>query len=252
MKKMARKTVKFLFLFCVGTFLCGCAAAPMAVMPLMTVGDTAFTSFTIFKSVQIETGASVTVSFKDKKVGSDIQSTMNRCKQLVVWPGDDAAVYVADKLQKSHEFRKILTPSRVSKILDKLNLEESTIEMTEKDMLENFEKVCRKTHADILVALKFMGIKEHTSSFSFHKPYTERLREIYVYDHHQHKVVYDGIVMVKVEITEKMVNEMEVWKITGQTIAEKIIQLKTGKAGEKPGGKGNAQGSNAGTKKNEQ
>ena len=136
---------------------------------------------------------------------------------------------MAEKLQESGEFKVVITPLQVEKILEKLDIGRSISRMTRKEMLEVFGKVCRKEKADSILALRYAGSKTNLNEYSFKKANTEFFSEVYIYDYRENRLIYDSVMKITVEMTDKPVSEEEVVRITGEAVAEKIIQLKQGK-----------------------
>ncbi len=202
-------------------YLSGCAAA---VIPLIIAQGAAF-GFTTFKTVQTTTGGSVGISFSDDKNSIKNKTELTAITTPAIWPDNEIEVYMAEKMQDSGVFDSVITPSRVSKIIKKLDIDNHVNNMTRQELVENFKKICAKTQADSIIAFKNMGSEINSNIWSFDRGNITQKSTLIVYSNKSKSIVYQTTMVLKSEIGGKTENDQEVLRIAAEAAAEKIILL---------------------------
>nr|VFJ71233.1 MAG: hypothetical protein BECKFW1821B_GA0114236_12134 [Candidatus Kentron sp. FW] len=216
--------LRFIFFMAIPLFLGGCVAA----IPAMTAGGMAASGFGVFKLVQLETGGSVEISFADEELIH--KERVRSIRKPAVWAGHEIEVYMTERMQSSALFSSVITPSTVSKILEKLDINSEMKMMTRMEKTGVLRKVCRSTRADAIVMLESLGSQMDISYFSFDRMNTSIKARMTLYGcQPTNAVAYKSVTEIKTNIGSTLPSEHEIAKIAGDAIAEKLIQLVEGK-----------------------
>ena len=205
----------------------GCVAA----IPLMLATQAAglgMGAFAVTKSVQLSTGGSVEMAIGENEVPGQDKMVLAEISKVAIWPGNEAEVFTADKLQGSKAFDLIVTPSKVGRAINQANLDREVGNLTQTEMLQAFQTVCKKTGAEAVVAFKNLGVESHTNAWSFDRPSMDFKGAIFIYALQANQIVFSSTMELKMNLGGNTPNQQEVQKKAGEMLADKLIEFRQG------------------------
>lgn len=224
-KKIAHLMVIALFPFILG----GCL--PVAALPVLVAAQYGVSGFMIYKSVKTTVGGSVSVGFGEEISAPGSEAALTAMKRPAVWPGNGAAVALADKMQSIGGVKEIVTPSETGKALEKLEADSDISHLTRSEYLGVFGRLCDSTGADAVIAFQELGVESELNMWSFSGPTATHRSRLVIYSRQVDAVVYESVMEIKDEIGGKSTGYEELMRIAGETAAEKIEQLSDRKSG---------------------
>ena len=206
----------------------GCVAAAI---PLMLAASGVVEGFAIFKTVQMTTGGTVSVSFGKDKLPVGVQKQLVTIKQPAIWPGDEVAVAMTEEIQKEGTFHSVITPAVVTKSLKESKIDPDMKNLTRSEKMALFGKVCTSTGADGIIVLLDEGDEADSNIWSLNRSAVIHHAKLIIYGSDAGSVVYETEMLIKEEVTGNIQNPQEVMRIAGASAAEKIRAIMGGKEG---------------------
>ena len=224
--KVARCTRVAVFLFTT-TLLVGCGPE-LLVLQALSAASLATSGFMAFKTVQLSTGGSASISFsdEDQDIPDAVRAAVERVQKPAVWPGNHAEVQLAQHLQQSRQFESVVTPSQVSKALKAMEVEPDIGALTQSEQLELFSSVAAQVGADAVIAGIEKGQATDMNMWSVSRANNTSTGDILIYSAHTDSIVYTTSLELKVEVGGKTPNEHEILSLVGDAIAERILAMR--------------------------
>jgi len=149
--------------------LSGCMAP--ALLPLLSVASFASAGFDIYKGVQLTTGGSAEMRFKEPKDAPKISEEDKRflvsVKRTAIYPGTTDQVALAEALAKNKEY-DVIGPYSVRKVMSESDRYLDLKEMTDEERIRYASRLCNDLKADGLFTLTTSegAIKSHAWSLN--------------------------------------------------------------------------------------
>jgi hypothetical protein len=202
--------------------LTGCVAAALPILAL-TGAPTAFMGY---KTVQLSTGGSASVAFRQNEVPASTRSELAKVERLAIWPGAEGEVEIAGLLEDSGRFRRIFTPAVTGAAQEKLKLPRNVKDMTPREMAAAFEQTCKSMGCDAVVAFKPGDSHSSLNMWSFGRAHSTITSELIIFASAQNAVIHRDTLDLKVEIGGgKIPGSSELIGIAARSAADRIIEL---------------------------
>ena len=199
----------------------GCAAA---VVPLI-VGSIAFSGFATYKTVQTVTGGSVSVGFNEESEAVNTEA-LAAILRPAVWPGNEAEIAIANRLDSLAAFDGVVTPNTVSQANEALNIPDDLTLLTNSERSSALQRICEETGADAIIVTRDLGVEQDTNVLSFQRANATQYVEITVYSNKAKEIVLNAQMEIVMEAGSSVPNMQEVLVVAGESIAERIVELK--------------------------
>jgi len=209
--------------------LSGCMAAAIPLMIATQAVGIGMGAFAVTKTVQLSTGGSVEMGIGENEAPGQNKRVLADISKLAIWPGDEAEVFTANKLQGAKAFDLIVTPSKVGRAINQSNLDREIRNLTQTEMLQTFQTVCQKTGAEAVVAFKNLGMESHTNAWSFDRPSVDFKGRIFIYAVQPNQIIFSSTAQMKMHLGGSTPNQQEVREKAGEMLADKLIELRQGK-----------------------
>jgi uncharacterized protein YgiM (DUF1202 family) len=140
-----------------------------ALMPLLSVASFASAGFDIYKGVQLTTGGSAEMRFKEAKDSPKISEEDKRflvsVKRTAIYPGTTDQVALAEALAKNKDY-DVIGPYSVRKVMSESDRYLDLKEMTNEERIQYASRLCNALKADGLFALTTSegAVKSHAWS----------------------------------------------------------------------------------------
>ncbi len=223
MKKRIENQSSASIALCFMILLQGCMAAPVA-YPVLVGAQYAMYGWHGFKVVQMSTGGSAEVRFKDSELSFDDQRALSSLECLAVYPGGEKNVKLAEALAKSSYWR-IITPYSVETTLPDTFRFGAFERMTEQEQVQYACGVGEALKADgVLVYLEKGYGSDIRGFFSPKRSESITKFEVKVFSTTYQKALWvkEGKIVWKWGAREPPPQD-EIDQITASAVAEKLL-----------------------------
>jgi hypothetical protein len=204
----------------------GCVAAALPLLAAASFASVAIGGFSIFKSVQMTTGGSANIQFSDVVLSAEDKQHLAAFTSPTVWPENEGEAYLASRLESSASFSSVITPSTAARALEDLDIDRNTNLLTEAERRKIFGEVCDHVGADAMIAVRDLGSETTANAWSFKRASQTFRGLVTVYSRKADRVILTTEVVLQVDLGSDFPNEQELMKVTGEAIAEKLIELR--------------------------
>ncbi|MCF7835608.1 MAG: hypothetical protein K9M15_00595 [Candidatus Marinimicrobia bacterium] len=202
----------------------GCVGLAVPLVQATHAAFAAHKALTITKIVQSSTAGSTEITLGENEISSQDQH-FARISKLAVWPGE-GMVSAADKLQQSHAFALVVTPSKVGKVIDGADSDQQIRNLTQMEKKEACRLVCEKTKTDAVVVFENLGVVGNSGQWSFRRSSVGFKGKVSIYSAKLNDFIYVSAVDMKMSLGSNTPNAQNMMREAGQQIAQKIIEMK--------------------------
>jgi len=203
----------------------GCAVA----IPLYyaaSAGITAYSGFTLYKSVQLASGGSVSVAFEDKDGNAAAPQPLPVVRHVAVWPENEVQVLFAERLSKSGHY-DVTSPARVSVILMEEKVARNLSELTQAEQTTAFDTLCKASGVEIVFVDRSLGTFSDQNNFSLSRSNVTSKAELLAFSCEQQKVVWREQMALIVAAGGKVPSTGEVMQVAADAWADRVMQAPT-------------------------
>jgi len=202
-------------------FLYGCFAP--ALIPILSATSMALSGLQLYKGVQLTTGGSAEVRFKETKISEEDRSAVTTIKSIAVYPGSKENIALASELEEKSEF-KIISPNSVRKAQKKGAFEDFGY-LTEAEKTINAWNVCTAVGADSVLIMTFGGGGSSANLYSAKRTEVSAKIEIEFFSiKHKRKLWHqEGELVLKIGANSPA--EDEVGELVASSVADKFMEV---------------------------
>jgi hypothetical protein len=205
--------------------LSGCMAIPLVLM----AANAGIVAHSVTKTVQMSTDGDVEMAIGENEVASQKKLVLSDITKLAIWP-DEGMVFVANELQKSKIFTKIATPSETQKMLFQSGSSGMIKNLTYQEKISAFKNVCEKTDTEAVIVFESLGQTTNMRMWSFSRSSMDFKGKIVIFELQSNGIIYSSITEMKINLGGSSPNQREIMKNAAKMLANRIIELKQGKA----------------------
>jgi hypothetical protein len=206
--------------------LSGCVAAAIQLYYAASAGLAAYSGFTLYKSVQLTSGGSVSIAFPGKDGKAAPAQPLPLVRGVAVWPENEGEVLFAERLSKSGRY-DVTPPARVSVILADSKITRNLKELTQAEQTAAFNTVCKVSAAEMVFADRSLGTSSDQNNFSVSRANITSTVELLAFSCAQQTVVWREQMALIVELGGKVPSTGEIMQVAADAWADRVMQAPT-------------------------
>ena len=203
--------------------LSGCVAAAIPLYYAASAGIAAYSGFTVYKSVQLTSGGSVSVAFEGKDGKAAPAQPLPLVRRVAVWPENEGEVIFAERLTKSERY-DVTPPGRVSSILMDAKITRNLNELTQAEQTNAFNTVCKVSGVEMVFADRTLGTSSDQNNFSLSRANITSTVELLAFSCAEQKMVWREQMALIVELGGKVPSTGEMMRVAADAWADRVMQ----------------------------
>lgn len=208
----------------------GCVA--FAAAPLLTaalIGTYAVGGFMVYKSVQLTTGGSAEVRFKEAQVSPENRDTMAGIIRLAVLPGTTRNVRITEELMRRTTSYEIVTPAQVLRTIqadDKMALLGSAeSQLTEDEIVKHLSDLSEKLRVDaVLIYREASGAGVDASIWSFKRGEITTNFAVSIFSPKTGRFIWDQPGQVAMQLGTTQPPQEEIDKLVAGSVVDRLLE----------------------------
>lgn len=169
--------------------------------------------------------SSIKVEIGENEVPSNNKFVLSKVSVIAIWPDNEGEVQIANNLQESKVFARIITPAHVNKVIYKLNLDRQLSNLTNVEILNAFKAVCDETGSEAMVAFRNIDRKAGRKSWPLNRTTMNIGSRMFLYVLETHQIVYSSVLELQIDMGISPPDPQEILRVSGEILAEKIIEV---------------------------
>ena len=203
--------------------LSGCVAAAIPLYYAASAGIAAYSGFTVYKSVQLTSGGSVSVASQGKDGKAAPAQPLPVVRRVAVWPENEGEVLFSEHLTKSGRY-DVTPPARVSVILADAKIPRNLNELTQAEQTTAFNTVCKVSGAEMIFADRTLGTSADQKNFSLSRANITSTVELLAFSCAQQTMVWRDQMALIVELGGKVPSTGEMMQVAADAWADRVMQ----------------------------